>query len=365
MIHFIYLTAFSKTGGIEKFNRCFLLALQNVTNHSSKAISVYDFVTDPRYFSANNFNSAGGNKLKATWLVFKSILHYKTIIVGHINLAPFINVIKLLRPSVKIILIAHGIEVWQQQKGAKAKLLNTANEVWAVSNFTKNQILKHNVFVESNRIKIFYNTIDPYFNLPNYFSKPTHVLEQYNLSSDTKIILTVARLTSTEKFKGYYKVIENLQAIQQKVNPQKIHYLLCGKYSVEEKQKLDTLIQQYNVSNLITLTGFIKDEELVNHYLLADVFVMPSKKEGFGIVFIEALACGLPVIAGDKDGSVDALDNGNLGTLINPDDSQSLVQALAKVLNTNHSSAAILQQQVVEKFGFTSFQQRLKNYLLG
>jgi phosphatidylinositol alpha-1,6-mannosyltransferase len=65
---------------------------------------------------------------------------------------------------------------------------------------------------------------------------------------------------------------------------------------------------------------------------MADVFVLPSKKEGFGIVFIEALACGLPVICGNADGSIDAIRNGELGTAINTDNDKELEDSIANQL---------------------------------
>ena len=145
-------------------------------------------------------------------------------------------------------------------------------------------------------------------------------------------------------------------------NP-KVHYLICGKADKNESDRVIEMINNNNVGNEITLTGFIKDEELIDHYLLGDVFVMPSKKEGFGIVFIEAMACGLKVIAGSKDGSVDALKNGELGMLIDPDSKEELEVAIQQSLNnTNHDPLSI-QQKVYDAFGFHRYKERIKIFL--
>jgi phosphatidyl-myo-inositol dimannoside synthase len=72
----------------------------------------------------------------------------------------------------------------------------------------------------------------------------------------------------------------------------------------------------------------VEDDELSDYFLLADLFVLPSKKEGFGIVFIEALSNGLPVICGNVDGSIDAIRNGELGTAVNPDSPAELEAAI-------------------------------------
>ena len=116
------------------------------------------------------------------------------------------------------------------------------------------------------------------------------------------------------------------------------------------------------------LTGFVHDEEVADHYLLADVFILPSLKEGFGIVFIEAMACGLPVVAGNKDGSVDALKNGELGTLVDPGNEAEILQALKSCLsgavkNKGGQARKELQQKVYETFGFDTFKQNLQKAL--
>jgi glycosyltransferase involved in cell wall biosynthesis len=69
---------------------------------------------------------------------------------------------------------------------------------------------------------------------------------------------------------------------------------------------------------MVSFAGFVAPDELVDHYRLADVFAMPSTGEGFGVVFLEAMACGTPVLGGNRDGSVDALDGGRLGLLVEP-----------------------------------------------
>lgn len=121
------------------------------------------------------------------------------------------------------------------------------------------------------------------------------------------------------------------------------------------------MIKDNGVEEEVILTGFIPDTELTDHYQLADVFAMPSKGEGFGIVFIEATACGTQVIAGDKDGSVDALANGELGTLINPNDIDALAKAIQKMLTQNHDQRSI-QDKTKQRFSYCNFKMRLREH---
>ena len=116
------------------------------------------------------------------------------------------------------------------------------------------------------------------------------------------------------------------------------------------------------------MTGFVSDEELCDHYNLCDVFAMPSKGEGFGIVYLEALACGKPVLAGNKDGAVDPLINGELGCLVDPDNLQEITDSLINILQKTYPNPLIyqpekLRQKTIEKFGYVKFRQTLAKLL--
>ena len=363
-VFFLYLKAFSFTGGIEKFNRSFLKALHELSVDGfidADASSSYDTVTDEKYFPRNRFTGFGGRR-KA--FVFSSVLKcfkYDAVVIGHINLAVVACIMKKIRPSLRLVVVTHGIEVWKTQSGYKKKLLEQADIILSVSQFTKEKILEFNPGIDAARIKIFPNTIDPYFKAPSTFGKPEYLLKRYNLDSNAAILITVTRLSFSEKYKGYDNTISMMNEIV--AANSNVRYLICGKADQSEKERIVSLMEENNVADKIILTGFVKDEELIDHYLLGDVFVMPSKKEGFGIVFIEALACGLKVIAGSKDGSVDALKNGELGMLIDPDNKEELALAISQSLGNGHYDPAAMQQKVFEAFGFNKYKERLRNYL--
>ena len=146
-----------------------------------------------------------------------------------------------------------------------------------------------------------------------------------------KIIFTLTRMASTELFKGYEKVIAAVSRIKQTIPD--IKYMLAGPCDASEKVRIEQLITDYDLKNNFMLTGYIEETELADHFLIADLFVLPSKKEGFGIVFTEAMAMGLPVICGNADGSTDAVRNEEMGTAIDPDDIQLLEQTMTQKLN--------------------------------
>ncbi|MBV6419254.1 MAG: GDP-mannose-dependent alpha-(1-6)-phosphatidylinositol monomannoside mannosyltransferase [Ignavibacteriaceae bacterium] len=360
-ILFLYLDAFLQTGGIEKFNKAFLKAIDEISlngNINYKAVSAYDDKPDLRYVNKNKFKGFGGSRFPFMINVVNETTNVDIVIIGHLNLAPVGLIIKLLHPRIRIILIAHGIEIWDKQPLLKSIFLKKVDLILAVSNFTKNKILAYNNIPE-NKIEIFPNTIDPFFKLPNETVKPEYLLKRYSLSAESRIILTITRINKHEGYKGYDKVIEVLPNLIKQIP--NLKYMLGGKYDYVEGKRIKEKVKELRLENNFILTGFITEEELTDHYLLADVFILPSKKEGFGIVFIESLACGVPVIGGNQDGSIDALINGRIGKLIDPDNlneiNNSIVESISNPIADNRTL-------LFETFSFGKFKEKL-NRILG
>ena len=138
--------------------------------------------------------------------------------------------------------------------------------------------------------------------------------------------------------------------------------MIVGRYDKEEKRRLEAIIKKEQINDHVIFTGYIQDEEIAAYYNLADIYVMPSKKEGFGIVFIEAMYYGLPVIAGNKDGSADALLNGKLGLLVNPDNKEDLHYSIQTIIN-NKASYLPDRALLMEHFSFEVYKQKFTKIL--
>jgi phosphatidylinositol alpha-1,6-mannosyltransferase len=362
---FLYLSAFSSVGGIQKFNRSLLKALHELSIEGitdAAAISSHDHYTGEKYFAAARFKGFKGNRLLFLLTAIIRSFNKEVIIIGHINLSIAGCLIKRIFRKKKIILVVHGIEVWKELKGFQKEMVTVADVILSVSAFTKSKLTEYNPYVQGDKIKVFHNTIDPWFGLPSQFEKPAYLIQRYGLRPATKVLLTITRLSASEKYKGYDVVMESLPALLHQY-PDMV-YLLAGKADDAEKARVDALIQQHGVSGNVQYLGYIEEKELNDHYLLADVFVMPSKGEGFGIVFIEAMACGSKVIAGNADGSSEALANGLLGTLVDPNDSNAVAEAVRQSLQTEDHTPALLQEKVLKHFGFDIFKQQLKEILI-
>jgi glycosyltransferase involved in cell wall biosynthesis len=334
-ILFLTLRVFSATGGIEKVCKVVCMALNELSagggSEKFKVFSMYDESNDAdkKYVSPNLFQ--GFNKLKLSFACKSLMQGLKSdiVVLSHINLLSIGYVIKLLSPKTKLVLFAHGIEVWGPLSAPRKKMLGKCNKILAVSHFTKDRLLQECRLPEQ-KVAVLNNCLDPY--LPPYIQKGKDAVLQkkYQFSKNSIVLMTLTRLSSKELYKGYDNVLVALSQLKDKYPSLK--YLIVGRYDAGEKQRLDNIIQQHALQQQVVFTGYIPDEELANHYHLADIYVMPSKKEGFGIVFIEAMHYGLPVIAGNKDGSADALCNGKLGILIDPDNQEEINRAIEEII---------------------------------
>lgn len=277
-----------------------------------------------------------------------------TIIVStHVNFAPVARWLKRLA-RVSFVAVGHGIEVWEIGKRSVRESLRTADQLVAVSDFTR-QRMASALGLNPDRIELLPNTFDAEKFRPG--RKPPDLLKRYGLTSDQPVILTVARLAASEQYKGYDQVLRALPAVLKKLPDAR--YIIVG--DGPDRKRVEELSKELGVEESLTLAGYVPSEELSAHYNLCDVFVMPSKGEGFGIVFLEALGCGKPVIAGNKDGSVEAVLNGELGMLVDPDDVEAIGEALNSQLSTLKLSSTPmeLRRGVMAAYGYDRFRERL------
>lgn len=357
---FLTLKVFSVTGGIEKVSRIAGKALHELCGDRGFSIDIYsaydkDSDIDEKYFPASCFRGFRGRRDR---FVFQSLRRGRTatvVMLSHINLLSVGYAIKKFSPGTRLVLLAHGIEVWQTLPAWKRRMLQACDLVLPVSHFTKAKMRSLHGLKEDS-MRVINNCLDPFLPPLSCTQKCEGLLKRYGLTAENKVVLTLTRLSSKERYKGYDEVLMAVKALKSEMPA--IKYLIVGKCDAEEKARLDRLIVQQGLQDQVILAGFVPDEELADHFNLADVYAMPSRKEGFGIVFIEALFYGKPVIAGNVDGSVDALSNGELGILINPDSSREIVEAIRRLL----SSTAFLPNaaEVAGRFGYPVYKEALR-----
>ncbi len=311
------------------------------------------------YFPQTKFSGFKNKKIGFVLSSFFEGRKSDVVLLSHVNLLIPGVLIKIFKPKVKLVLIAHGIEVWRPFAAWKRWMLRKVDLILPVSNFTKDK-MKQLYGLPETGFSVMNNCLDPFLEQPLQTGKAAHLLQRYGLHSNSQVLLTVSRMADTEQYKGYDRVLESLPALIP--HYPELRYLLLGKYDLAEKKRLDDIIHKLGLHDKVIFTGFIPDAEMAHHFKLANLFIMPSEKEGFGIVFIEAMFYNLPVIAGNKDGSVDALCNGELGTIINPDDVAEIGNAIKTVLD-NPAAFTPNQQKLKAQFSYEWYKRKLHKCL--
>ena len=370
-IHVWMPDVFQFKGGIQVYAAFFIQALEKILPNSDRHIFLKNDAksTDDLQFNQRTKLQFAG-QWKSSWLhtpvfafqVFLAALQERPdlIICGHINFSPVaFQILKLLK--IPYWVVVYGIDAWDIQDTAKINGLKAAEKIISIGEYTRDRIVKEQK-ISPECIPLLPVTFDAsqFIIQP----KPQYLLERYQLDKNQPIILTVARLASGDRYKGYDQIIQSLPIIRRHIP--NIHYLLVGKG--DDRDRLEAMIDSTNVRDCVTLTGFVSDEELADHYNLCDVFAMPSKGEGFGIVYLEALACGKPTIGGNQDGAIDALCGGKLGPLVNPDNIEEIAQTIIEILQGTYSNSLIYKPQelrgkVINIFGVEKFQKTLAEYL--
>jgi len=361
---------FEFKGGIQTYSQFFLQALQLLRPQWNYDVLLKHDRHQPTkhpFLSQTRFQFAGAAPLPLRTVMYALQLlasgvwqRPDLIITTHLN---FTLVARWLKRwlGIPYWTVAHGVEAWDITRPALRAALQDADRILAVSSYTRDRLLKEQS-LDPSRVVLLPNTFDPQrFHIA---PKPKHLLQRYGLSPDRCLILTVARLDRNEQYKGYDQILRAMPVVRHQL-PQ-AHYILVGKG--DDRPRVESLIHQLGLQDCVTMAGFVPDDELTDHYNLCDVFAMPSKGEGFGIVYLEALACGKPTLGGNQDGAIDALCRGELGVLVNPDDVDAIAQALTRLLQGSYPHPLLyqpeaLRQQVINTYGFTQFQATLAEIL--
>lgn len=348
--------AFGGRGGIARFNQDFLRALSTYPQ-VTEVVAIPRRVVEPvgQLPDKVTYVTTGlDNKLKYSLVGLSTVLQKPTfdlLVCGHINLLPLAWLLQRQTQSL-LYLVVHGIDAWQPSPNCLVNiLLHQINGLISVSQLTQDRFLSW-AKLNSIATHLLPNTVDLHHFTPG--SKKVELVQKYDLEGKI-VLLTLGRLDAKERYKGFDPVLEVLPTLQDKLP--NLVYLIAG--DGNDLSRLKAKAQALGLSNHVIFTGYVPETEKVDYYRLADVYVMPSKGEGFGIVFLEAMACGIPVIGSTVDGSREALRQGMIGSLVDPDDAQAIQTAILEALQKPKG----IVPPGLDYFAYPSFEQRCHKIL--
>jgi phosphatidyl-myo-inositol dimannoside synthase len=296
-------------------------------------------------------------------LIFISITKRPDVIyIGQLLPTGFlgISVCKLFK--IPYVVFVHGEELAKSFGTKRLKtyrrIFDNAGKIICNSSFTKNLIIKSGI--DEKNIEIVNPMVDCDTFHPNH---DTNDIKKKLSIKNEKVILSVGRLS---KRKGHAKLIKNLKSIESNVG--RITYVVVGT-DLGERDKLKKIAEEIGVNDKIKFVGRVPSKELPKYYCLCDVMVLPNYErenhdnEGFGMVFLEANACGKPVVGGLSGGTIDAVIHNETGVLINVKNDWELVEAVTGIL-TNEEYARKMgengRRRAIKEFNWYSATEKVR-----
>lgn len=265
------------------------------------------------------------------------------VFCGHLHLSPLAAWIAR-RHQAALVCQAHGVEVWSRPRALRRRAMESADLILCVSRDTRAQLLNW-IDLPAERVRVAPNTFGERFT-PGDASE---IRRRLGLTGQ-KVVLSVSRLDPEQRHKGQDRIIKLLPGlIAQGLD---VVYLIAGEG--DDVSRLRAMANRLSLADRVRFLGRASPAELPELYRAADLFALPSTGDGFGIVFLEAMACGTPALALTAGGSADAMADGELGILT---DEADLAEALAGALrNAPRPPPAEVQR----RFGRDAFRARLE-----
>ncbi len=261
---------------------------------------------------------------------------FDLVVCAHVNLLPIARLV-----ARDPLLFVYGIEAWKPLRDPLSnRLLHAARAVVTISEITGDRFTGWSEY--TGPVHLLPNAI----HAEEYGIRPPneHLRARYHLQ-DRRVLLTLGRIVAAERYKGFDEVLEVLPDVAHVHDD--VTYVIAG--GGNDIPRLARKAVALGVHSRIIFTGLVREEEKADLYNLADVYVMPSRGEGFGFVFLEAMACGVPVVGSRLDGGREALFGGLLGALV---DSTNPAEVRVGILDALASG----KHEIPDGLGYFSFE---------
>jgi asparagine synthase (glutamine-hydrolysing) len=344
---------FASEGGIPRILQIYLKALCELgsVGDSVRLVALNDDQIDPTAIARTSnhllTDVRGCHRSKVQFVRHALALSRgcQRVICGHIGQLPVALAAKTINPRLKYYLVAHGIEVWRPFTVIERLALKGAEKILCVSDYTRRVLLSHCPLPEGRAV-VLHNALDPSFEIAP--GRPRN--------ADRPVILTITRLTLADRYKGVEHLIEAMPAIRAKIPGAVLKVIGRG----DDMLRLQHLRDALGQTTAIEFLGYVDDARMKAELRACNVFALPSKKEGFGLVFLEAMANGRPCM-GARAGGIPEVITPETGALVEFGDVPALAEACVAALQRDWDEATILER--ARAFSYSPFKHKLASLL--
>jgi phosphatidylinositol alpha-1,6-mannosyltransferase len=350
------LDVYDGEGGIQRFSRRLATSLKRLgasdPNRTVAVVSLWD-PPQPANMQIDVPYHFGSSRRKGRMLVntvrAARLQPVDIIIFTHVLLTPLGLLLRVLAPRAKQVLMVYGDEVWLRPSTARRWIVSRViDRVAAVTRFTAHE-MQYAYQLEQERFSILPCAVDP-------------LAEGQSPSAQGhKLMITVSRLAAASKDKHVDQVLRAVPAIK-KDHPD-LEYIIIGDGDL--RPELEQLSADLGLGGCVRFAGWLEDEERDEIYSRADLFVLPSTQEGFGIVYLEAWRFGLPVVAGNAGAAPEVVADSTAGVCVAPDPA-AIAGSVSELLadpDRRRRMGAIGLQLVRDQYSDSKFTENLGELL--
>jgi glycosyltransferase involved in cell wall biosynthesis len=359
------------SGGIATLNLNILLAVQELTEGQNQKVTVLSYLDQPRDrpdFLENEISFKGYDENKTAFVVglLKEGLSGGNFFFDHVTLAAPILPIQLFG-HITTVIFAHGSEAWRDVRRTSSWAFQAADLCLANSHFTLRKMRDH---IPPFSGEVCPLGLSPRFDLTDQL--PTRRNETVKLTAvnnsteelKDKVLLLVGRMDREEPGKGRRPLIRILPELQ-KYHPG-VQLVFPG--AGNDIDNLKASAREYDVDGSVFLPGYVSTEILEKLYQKSYAYVMPSRQEGFGLVYLEAMNYGLPCIGCWNDGAEEVITHRETGYLVEKNNDKALYDAVIRLLD-NPRKAELMGKKGFKKlrstFSSRHFRRRFRDKIRG
>jgi phosphatidylinositol alpha-1,6-mannosyltransferase len=353
------LTGLRIEGGIATVSRCIARALEQC--HEAGRVDRIDRVLlleDPQQAATPPRSGtqwlARGSRRRFAWQLWRAFRRHRheLVLFDHLGLARAASLPLPPFPPPRTAIFVHGAEMQSARAGVRARVLGRASLLLTNSEFTAD-VLRRQIPARADRIRTTPLCVDP-----ERVEAWEKSLSSHPDPPRERAALIVGRMWQEERGKGHDELIAAWPAVRTRVPGAELWIVGTG----DDRPRLEERARSLGMADAVRFLGRVTDAELSQLYRRASLFAMPSRQEGFGLVYAEAMWHGLPCIGSTADAAGQVIVDGETGLLVPYGDVHAIGSAVAALLSDPDRARALGEagcRRAHERFAYARFERDL------
>jgi phosphatidylinositol alpha-1,6-mannosyltransferase len=348
-------------GGISRYSRYQIAALREIVGEEN--LRVYSLLgPDSKSFEepidvhwhGKHATLSGRAELVAR--LFYDTLVWRPAVIhsAHVHFSPLLALLKRISGA-RTVLNVYGLELWSGLSRRRLQAISDHNMIISDCHATADYLVSRELY---DRLpEVVWDCVD----LERYTPGPRDIVlaKRYGLPDPGRyrLIMTLGRLARGAEHKGFDRLIKAFPSVLSRAPNARLVVAGDG----DDRTRLMQIADEAGIAEAVFWTGSIHEADMPGLYRMADLFSMVSdvgfgRGEGIPLTPLEAMACGVPIVVGDEDGSREAVDGDRNGKIVSPRDPKQLVDAILTLLQGNQRALQREARAVAEeRFGFDAF----------